>query len=337
MKATAIIALFSFAPIAASTQVCACGGSRAPQAAASDAAAEGAEGGAGQSTTGGNAGAGGVGGGSVTAADAGRDIADAGYAVQATQLLDDMRGVGGQTDGPGTSGSWSTYSDRTFPWSEPPIFVADAGVLVPLDGTDFPAIDGGNGPMYVGGVQPYRRCFGGGETQWGVGFGMDFVDVPPDGGDVPMNDCDAGMIFDVHAAGNDSFIGLPFDASGWTGIQFWGKSLRGVAQPVTVNVDDDSTSPWGLPADAGACNVCIPGSAIGACSDAFQAVATLPTDWTQIRVPFASMHPQGWAGASRSAAPNVSKLFDLHFQIDPAGAPALAPFDVAVSYIELYK
>jgi len=114
-------------------------------------------------------------------------------------------------------------------------------------------------------------------------------------------------------------------------------ALRGVARPVTVNLDDDSTSPWGSPADAGACNVCIQSAKVGACSDAFQLAVTLPTDWAHIQVPFASMHPQGWAGASVSAVPNVSKLFDLHFQIDPSGAPALAPFDVAVAYIELYK
>ena len=327
MKARTIVTLLSLAPIAVSTQLCACGGSHATQATPSDAAAPVAE----------AAAVGAAGSASATVADAGSDVVEAGYAVQATQLLDDMRGMGGLTDGPGTLGSWYTYSDRTFPWSEPPIFVADAGVLVPLDGTDFPAIDDGAGPTYLGSVQPYRRCYGGGEVLWGIGFGMDLLDTPPDGGDVPMNDCDAGPIFDVNPAGNDSAIGLPFDASGWTGIQFWGKSLRGVAQQLTVNVDDDSTSPWGSAIDAGGCNVCIQGGVLGACSDAFQVAVTLPTDWTHIQVPFATMHPQGWSGAPVSAVPNVSKLFTLNFEIVQMKALAVAPFDVAVAYIELYK
>ncbi len=331
-----MVTWLSLAPVAASTQVCGCGGSRATQAAPSDAAAEGAQAASGGSASSGAA-ASGSESGAAAVVDAGGDAAEAGYAVRATQLLDDMHGLDGVTDGPGTGSYWYTYSDRTYPWSEPPIFVADAGVLVPLDGTPFLAKDDGAGPTYLGVVQPYRRCYGGGETSWGIGFGMDFIDAPPDGGDVPMNDCDGGLIFDVDAAGHDSFIGLPFDASRWAGVQFWGKSLRGVAQQVTVSVDDDSTSPWGLPADGGSCNVCIQSAAVGVCSDAFQVSVTFPTDWAHIQVSFASMHPQGWAGASVSAVPNLSKLFDLHFQIDQGFAPAVAPFDVAVAYVELYR
>jgi hypothetical protein len=330
MKTKTAIALLSLASIATSTLVCACGSDHTAPAAPVDAAAGGVE----MAT---------VDAALETSAPTGSDASDAGFAVQATQLLDDMRGTApflrpgeNLTDGPGTSGTWYTYSDRGVPWSVPPILLSDAGLLVPSDGVVFPATDDGTGPTYSGGAQPYRRCYGGGETVWGIGVGMDFIDIPPDGGDVPMNDCDAGRIFDVNPAGDDSAISLPFDASGWTGVQFWGRSLRGVAQQVIVNADDDSTSPWGLPVDAGGCNVCIQGT-VGSCGDAFQAAVTFPTDWTHIQVPFASMHPQGWSGASVSAVPNVSRLFTVHFQIGQMGAPAVAPFDVAVAYIELYK
>ncbi len=278
----------------------------------------------------------------MTAADAGGDVLDTGAAVEATQLLDDMRGGPPLylTDGPGTSSGWYTYSDRAVPFSAPAIFISDAGGLVPQDGVVFPPANDDAGPTYLGSLQPYRRCSGGGEVLWGVGFGMDFSDVAPDGGDVPMNDCDAGQIFDVDAAGDDSAIGLPFDASGWTGVQFWGKSFRGDMQSVSVLVNDDTTGPFGLAAGAGGCNVCLnvtqSASMTGACGDAFQVSVTFLTDWTQFRVPFVSMHPQGWSGASTSAVPHTSKLFDLQFQVGITGT-AVAPFDVTVAYIELYK
>jgi hypothetical protein len=314
MKTSTIVTLFSLAPVALSAQVCACGRDPATPATTSDAA--------------------------VTAADVASVASDAGSAVQATQLLDDMRGaaMGARwpypTDGPGTLGQWYTYSDRVVPWAVPPVFVSDAGALVPLEGLVFPPADDGAGPTYLGGVQPYRRCYGGGEEFWGAGFGMDFIDVAFDGGDLPVNDCDASRVW-------TGPVPVPFDASGWTGIQFWGKSLRGiaqnrgVAQQVGVLLLDDSTIPFGLPVGAGGCNSCVHGG-VGACHDGFLVTATFPTDWTQIKVPFASMHPQGWSGSSVSALPNMSKLFALQFQIAITGN-ALLPFDVAVAYIELYK
>lgn len=51
----------------------------------------------------------------------------------------------------------------------------------------------------------------------------------------------------VFPDGGDSVVELPFDASEWVGIQFWAKSLRGVDQSVQVGVNDDRTSPFGLP------------------------------------------------------------------------------------------
>jgi hypothetical protein len=284
------------------------------------------------------------------AADGSADLAveasDAPFAVQATRLVDDMRGPAMQygwlypTDGPGTQGTWYAYSDRTVPWSFPPIFDSDAGVLVPSDGVVFPPTDDAAGPVYLGSVQPYRRCSGGGEVVWGIGFGMEFIDVAPDGGDLTVNDCDAGVVLDVRADAGASIrapsVPMPFDASAWAGIQFWGKSLRGVTQPVQVFVDDDTSSPFGSPVDAGGCNACA--TSAGACGDGFQGSVDFPVDWTQFQVPFASLHPLGWSGASRTAVPNASKLFALHFQIGLEGkANAVVPFDVAVAYVELYR
>ncbi len=320
MKTKTAITLLSLASVAASTQICACSSDHTASAGPADAGPDDV-----QVAT--------MDGPLETSNEAGDDASDAGFFVQATQLLDDMRGPLGLTDGPGTSGGWYSYSDRTVPWSEPAIFLSDAGLLTPPDGVPFPATDDGTGPMVLGSVQPYRRVSGGGESQWGIGLGMAFINVAPDGGDVPVNDCGAGAIFDVQADAGDSFIPLPFEATGWTGIQFWAKSLRAdFAQPVYVQVHDETTQPFGLAFDAGGCNPCN-SSGIGACGDGFRARVVFPTDWAQIRVPFGSMHPQGYSGSSTSAVPDVSNIYQLNFQID---AP-VPPFGVAVAYVELYK
>ncbi|MGA7119633.1 MAG: hypothetical protein WBY94_06015 [Polyangiaceae bacterium] len=327
MKTTNSGTCLSLVSVAASIAVCACGNNDASARVPRD----DAEGGDAVSAVDGASATG-------TSADAGDDASDAGFVVQATQLLDDMRGTAmvgpfGLTDGPGTSGEWYTYSDRTVPWSEPPIFLSDAGLLSPPDGVPFPATDDGTGPLVLGSVQSYRRVSGGGESLWGIGLGMAFIDVAPDGGDVPVNGCEAGAIFDVQADAGDSFVPLPFDATGWTGIQFWAKSLRSdFAQPVYVDVNDETTQPFGLAFDAGGCNPCN-SSGLGGCGDGFQARVVFPPEWTQIRVPFDSMHPQGWSGASTAAVPDASKIYQLNFQIE---AP-VPPFDVAVAYVELYK
>jgi hypothetical protein len=277
-----------------------------------------------------------AGGASDDASDAGSNL----QPVQATRLLDDMRGGPPRylTDGPGTGGIWFTYSDRMAPWSFPPIYGAAPGLLVPPEESPFGPTDDDAGPLYQGQVQPYRRCYGGGESSWGAGLGTSFVYVAPDR-DVPMNDCDAGLVVDVSAEGPDPAVGVPFDATGWTGLQFWAKSLRDDNQQVYVRVSDDRTSPFGLPADAGGCNVClnvVAGGGTGSCGDEFARAVTFTPEWTQFQIPFASMHPQGYSGVSTSAVPNVGTLFELTFQIQLT-AGSLPPFDVAVSYIELYK
>jgi hypothetical protein len=349
MRAFPIIAPLSFATVAAAAL--SCGGDRASRPPASDAAAGDASTGAADVSP-------------EATPDAADDSSDAGPPLQpvvATQLLDDMRGVatadgaGPMTDGPGTSGVWYTYSDRDLPYSNPDILVYDGGLIVPSATAEFSPTDDGEGPTYRGAVQPYRECSGGGEIVWGIGFGMDFADGPVDVGDKAVNHCDAGgPVVAEGGAGDSGAISIdnlptdpvPFDVTGWTGIQLWGRSLRGIEQPVKVFVDDDRTKPSGLPVDGGGCNVCKnlvtaldpSASSLGGCGDGYQAEVTFATEWTQIQVPFASMHPEGWSGLfSTSEVPNVSRLYDVHFQIELAGFPALPPFDVAVAYVELYR
>ena len=212
-------------------------------------------------------------------------------APAATQLVDDMLHL--SPDGPGMTGAWGTYSDRAVSWSEPPIFVSDAGVLVPVDGTPPLAVTDGGGPFYVDAAQPYRRFSGAGETTWGAGLGLNFAGAPPDGGPLSLNACSEGVVFDVNASDHDSLVQEAFDASGWSGIQFWAKSFSGLARLVTIIVQDDRRNPFGTPPDAGGCNVCAGGGA-GGCGDGPRTVVFFSSDWTHIQVPFAALHPAGW-------------------------------------------
>jgi hypothetical protein len=256
-----------------------------------------------------------------------------------TLLIDDMRNQG--TDGPGTSGNWYTYSDMAVGYSEPPIPVSAAGTVAPPQGTALAPTNDSGGPTYLGSVQPYRRISGGGEIQWGAGFGMDFIDVHLNGGDVSMNDCDAGTIVDTRPNAA-SFRVEPFDANGWTGIEFWAKSFNAAEQAVEVQIQDDRTSPWGLSTAAGGCNVCDNITGTGGnngCSDGPAVVVSFLSDWTHIQIPFASMHPLGWSGAPKARTLDLSAIYSFQFEVGAnAGSPLpLADFDVGVAYVELYK
>jgi hypothetical protein len=257
--------------------------------------------------------------------------AEAAYVPVATQVLDDLAGP---VDAPGAVRGWGTYSDRTASWSEPPIFVSDAGILMPTEEARLTPIADGSGPVYRGAAWPYLRFSGGGEVIWGAGLAMSFANAPPDGGPVPMNQCDAGVVFDVDADGGDSWIQLPFDASGWTGIQFWAKSFIGLPRGVTVLVEDDRVNPFGLAIDAGGCNVCSAGG-VGGCGDAPRATAVFQAEWTQIQIPFASMHPNGWSGDPGTRTPDLATIYAINFELDTT-IPT-PPFDLAVAYVELYR
>ena len=250
----------------------------------------------------------------------------------ATQLVDDMLYLA--PDGPSVTGGWGTYSDRTVSWSQPPIFVSDAGVVAPAEGTPvFPVSDGG-GPLYADAAQPYRRFSGAGEEVWGAGLGLNFAGAPPDGGQVSLNACSEGVIFDVDAGDHDSLLQEAFDASGWSGIQFWAKSFSGLARLVTIIVQDDRSNPFGTPADAGGCNVCA-GGGRGGCGDGPRMDVAISSDWTHIQVPFAALHPAGWSGpnvAQRTL--DLTALYSVNFEVEDVPLP---PFNLAVAYVEWYK
>lgn len=257
--------------------------------------------------------------------DAAAEAAPPPVLVTATQLIDDMRSP--LPDGPGLQNSaWYVYSGRDLPWSVPPIQISDAGGLSPAEDVAFDPTDDDGGPTSDAGSLPYRRVAGGGALGWGMGFGLDFVDGYPDGGDIPVNDCEAGAFFSTDSG--IAAIPSAFDASAWTGVEFWVRSFRSSPQVVSVKVDDQRTTPFGLPADAGGCDYCG-----NTCANAPGVSITFRPEWTQVQVPFASMHPT-FDGETLSSTPQSAALYDLHFEITGGSVP---PFDVGVAYVEFYR
>jgi len=271
--------------------------------------------------------------------------------VQIAGLIDDMENI--QSDGPGTLGSWYTYSDRSIANSEPPEIIANApGFINPVEGASFPPgntlTDGGTAPTLLlpndGSTLPSRECTGGGEKTWGAGFGLDLIDNPPDGGNViPFNVCigEAGIFNDSPDAGAVG-IPAPFDASAYTGFAFWAVSLTGSNYTVQVHVDDDQTSPWG-----GQCGVCVPagvtcsapheaGTTEGCqCSDNFYENETFTPTWKQFVIRwtdtgFTANHYSGEGALTF----HPKSMYNIHFQFTTTSGTATKPFDVAVALLQ---
>jgi hypothetical protein len=250
-----------------------------------------------------------------------------------TAVIDDMSGAMGTQNA--TGGYWYTYSDRTVPNSEPPILLSVAGVappgaITPAEGLAFPISDSG---MINGCTWGYREAVGGGEKLWGAGFGMDFNSTPPDGGQVPFNQCDAGQIFNVNDLDSGT-VGIvqPYDAHTWTGIQFWGISFTGKSQSIFVQIDDDRTSPWG-----GSCNACnSTGGTVKPCSDSFRHTETLTSTWQQFTIAFSDplLTPQNWSKNGVMPPIHSDKIYNLHFQVTAAPAPV---FDLGIAMVQFYK
>jgi hypothetical protein len=273
-------------------------------------------------------------------------------------------------DGPGLNGgSWYTYDDRTVPNSEPPQVIAGSpGTITPAEGASFP-YDAGAGPTIdttsgaissSGTAVNARECTGGGEKTWGAGFGLDLQGMQPDGGSVPLNSCEAGVIFDTNPdpdSGEYTGIPLPFNAKaqGYTGFQFYGMTKMGTTQPVDVHVGDGRTILW-----AGECNVCQSTSikcakdaGIGGCpcNDDFVETVTFTSSWkhftikwtdSQVKGANACLKPAGWSNevvdgiitvGTPDAGIDSTQLYNIHFQFNTSSGTALPTFDVMVAYL----
>jgi hypothetical protein len=260
-----------------------------------------------------------------------------------------------QNDLPPNGGYWYTFSDRTVPNSEPNVITvladggAPPGTCVPTEGTPYPAT---NSDQINGQTLFYRDFQAGGEATWGAGFGLDFQSVPPTGSDsVPFSTCTSYTLPDGSTTifdDNDIDSGvvgivLPYDASLWTGVQFWIKSNVGTPK-VIVNIDDDQTSPWGAveQGNTAACGPCVTKASTTApfeCSNswAFPVIAT--ATWTQQQVAFASMKPDSnWNDQGlKPGGIHLTKLYNLHWKFETQAGTSMPNVDVEVAYIEFYK
>jgi hypothetical protein len=268
----------------------------------------------------------------------------------ATLLIDDMLNPPAADGEGGINGFWYTYSDRTVPNSSPVKFRLDpSGGVSPMEGATFDTTLDDQAPVVDGVSVPYRRADGGGETVWGVGLGLDFVGLsPPNGELIPVDECpDAETVWQPMPG---STIPQPFDATDWTGIQFYARSFGESSVEVEIHVDDDRTTPWGqVPLDAGGCNACnSSGADASACSDSFSNdnvkhspnghPIEFPLQWALIHVPFSWLHSGNWANILAPSTPiHKNKIYNLHFQVSNLPDASVPPFSIGVAYVSFYK
>jgi len=250
-------------------------------------------------------------------------------------LIDDMGMT--QTDGTGTLGSWYTYSDRTNFLSEPPQVqdLADGatpvGSIMPVEGASFPS--NATGP---GMITTAREVSGGGENNWGAGFGFDFYDDQPDGAPTLYNtQCEAGpTVWNYAADAGSTGIPKPIDASAHTGVTFWLKSNTSASQKVNIQLSDKDTNPWG-----GVCDPCVSGGVHTppACSDDYLVSELVPTTWTQYTIRWAdkTLKTVNWSQQGlKAGAFDASSLYYLHFQFSTNQGVTLPNFDLSVACIQ---
>ncbi len=336
---------FGFLACATAAGIAGCGTAAAPTN-------NGTSGTTGTSGAGGTTGTSGTGATGATGTSGTTPPAGDGGAPLGTVILDDMtmqQSVLG--------GSWYTYSDRTEANSEPPIILGGVpGMITPVEGANFfPALstDPKAPTITVAGTagpQGFRECSGGGDDNWGAGFGLDLKDNTPDGGPVVFNTCinDAGtngIIFDTSGQSANVGIPVPFDAktAGYTGIAFYGTSFGTVAQSVNIQMDDERTSPWG-----GICSACQnggkcaasggpDGGALCPCSDNFIFTALFPAgSWKQFSFHFTdkTLKTANWSTQGLTAGSiDTTSLYNLHFQLTTSAGKALPAYDVGVAYV----
>jgi hypothetical protein len=266
-------------------------------------------------------GSGGSGGGSVDSGGA--------TCAASSDLIDDMSGK--KIDGPGLSGYWFTYDDQTNPYSEPPIFLAGAaGAITPEIGQTF-----GPNAAGPGEIANARECKGGGQTVWGAGYGFDFIDVMPDGGNaIPYWACDGGgptVWNDAPDAGTG--IPLPYNASAHKGVSFWAISNNGGLTSVQVKLSENRTNAWGTVCNACATSAYLPTEQ---CGDDYLYLVSVPTTWTQFTIHFDDPELKTANWSKQNLPPggfDPSTFYSLHFQFHTSKV-ALAPFDVSVACIQ---
>jgi hypothetical protein len=126
-------------------------------------------------------------------------------------------------------------------------------------------------------------------------------------------------------------VGVPMDASMYTGIMFWARKgdKAGAAPTLRLIVNDVTTHELG--------GVCDPKAAPGsggmksnACWDGWMTEKALPSTWTLVKVPFTVLKQGGFGMKGDAIQPD--KLYGLTFQM-----PNMATFDFWIDDVAFYK
>lgn len=126
-------------------------------------------------------------------------------------------------------------------------------------------------------------------------------------------------------------VGMPIDASAYTGVMFWARKgdSAGAAPTLRLIVNDVTTHELG--------GVCDPKAAPGsggmmssACWDGWMTEKALPSNWTLVKVPFSVLKQGGFGMKGEAIKPD--KLYGLTFQM-----PNMAAFDFWIDDVSFYK
>jgi hypothetical protein len=203
-------------------------------------------------------------------------------------LIDGMRSGTNALDGPGLVGYWYTYSDGTGDIRPSP----GSRLFAPTTRDDRTA----------------RECRGGGQNDWGAGFGFDLSDPPGAGG------------------------AMPFDATEYKGIRFDALSKQGPVD-VWVALSDGNTNPRG--------GVCEPESRdpMTECNGDYGATVRFDTTWHTYALDFTQLVLPAWTALPQSRVRGFAKdkLYAVHFQRPANPSAPLAKFDLLVSRLYFTK
>ncbi|HEY2408786.1 MAG TPA: hypothetical protein VGI10_22425 [Polyangiaceae bacterium] len=213
-------------------------------------------------------------------------------------LLDDLTD-GDNTIAPysGRVGYWYSYNDATgtqWPPSDPS--GATPFLVCPSSATDC-LLGPGHTPAPA--ADFWAETHGTGFTVWGAGMGFDL---------------------------NDTGTKMPYDATAYNGISFWGKA--NAATPVRAKIQIPTISKV---ADGGTCVPPADPMAMGQCDNQYGIAAMFTTGWTQFMMPFATITQEDWGGKNLAPPFTKNSITDVQWQVAQGVA-----FDIAVDDITFY-
>jgi hypothetical protein len=126
-------------------------------------------------------------------------------------------------------------------------------------------------------------------------------------------------------------VGMPMDASKFTGVMFWARKgeTAGAAATLRLIVNDVTTHELGGVCDPAAKPTS--GGAEGdACWDGWMTERAMPSTWTLVKVPFTVLKQGGFGKKGEAIKPD--QLYGLTFQM-----PNMAAFDFWIDDVSFYK